>query len=123
MIVRTKYKLYQFILEWVTLGAAVLWLIVALILLHNYCDQENEILKRNLLMMSIIIDALSYLGFTYMSFLPHGNALINNKKYRQAERACQYRRESVLRTCALIAKIVFVCICIFMGVYKYIFQG
>ncbi len=123
MIVRTKYRIYQFVLEWVTLGAAVLWLIAALILLNNYCDQENEILKRNLLMMSIIIDALAYLGFTYMSFLPHDNALIKNKKYKEEDKAYQYKRESVLRTFALIAKLVFVCLCIFMGVYKYIFPN
>ncbi len=121
MIVRTKYRLYQFVMEWVTLGAAVLWIIAALILLNNYCDQENEILKRNLLMMSIIIDVLAYLGFTCISFLPHGNTLINSKKYRQEDKKYQYGRESALRTFALIAKLVLICICVFMGVYKYIF--
>lgn len=123
MIVRTKYKLYQFVLEWITLGAAVLWLIAALILLNYYCDQENEILKRNLLMMSIIIDSLSYFGFTYMSFLPHDNALIKNKRYQQEDKKYQYRRESVLRTFALIAKLVFICLCVFMGVCKYVFSS
>ena len=121
MIVRTKYRLYQFVLQWVTLGAAVLWLVAALILLNNYCDQENEILKRNLLMMSIITDVLAYLGFTYMSFLPHGNGLIKNKRYQQEDKKYQYKRESALRTFALAAKIVSVLICIFMGLYKYIF--
>lgn len=123
MIVRTKYKLYQFILEWVTLGMAVFWLAAAIILLNNYCDQENEILKRNLLMMSIIIDILSYLGFTCMSFLPHDNALIKNNRYRQEDKKYQYRRESALRTFALIAKLVFVCLCVFMGVYRYVFPS
>ncbi len=121
MIVRTKYRLYQFVMEWVTLGAAVLWIIAALILLNNYCDQENEIFKRNLLLMSIIIDVLAYLGFTCISFLPHGNTLINSKKYRQEDKKYQYGRESALRTFALIAKLVLICICVFMGVYKYIF--
>lgn len=123
MIIRTKYKLYQFVLEWVSLGAAVLWLIAALILLNNYCDQENEILKRNLLMMSIIIDSLAYFGFTYMSFLPHGNAIIKNKRYMQEDKKYQYRRESALRTFALITKLVFVCLCVFMGIYKYVFPS
>lgn len=121
MIVRTKYKRYQFILEWITLGAAVLWLIAALILLYNYCDREEEILKRNLLMMSIIVDALSYLGFTYMSFLPHDNALLKTKAYSDGDKKLQYGRESVLRSIALILKLIFICICVFMGIYKYIF--
>lgn len=121
MIVRTKYKRYQFILEWITLGAAVLWLIAALILLYNYCDQENEILKRNLLMMSLIIDVLSYLGLTYISFLPHNNGIIKTKRYQQEDKKYQYRSESILRTVALILKLVFAAICVFMGIYKYIF--
>ncbi len=121
MIVTTKYKRYQFVLEWVTMGAAILWLTAALILLNNYCDTENEIFKRNLLMMSMIVDALSYLGFTVMSFLPHGNSLIKSKKYLQGDKAYQYKKESRLRSFALISKLIFILIAVFMGVYKYIF--
>lgn len=121
MIIRTKYKRYQFILEWVTLGLAVLWITAALILLYNFCDRETEILKRNMLMMSIILQALAYFGFTSMSFLPHGNALIKNKRYEQEEKAYQYRKESGLRTFALIAKLAATAILIFMGLFNYIF--
>lgn len=121
MIKRTKYKRYQFVLEWVTLGLAVLWFAAALILLYNFCDQEVEILKRNMLMMSLILDALAYLGFTGMSLLPHGNALIKNRRYEQGESDYQYKRESGLRTVALILKLVCTAIVIFMGLFKYIF--
>lgn len=121
MIKRTKYKRYQFVLEWVTLGIAVLWFAAALILLYNFCDREVEIFKRNLLMMSLILDVLAYLGFTSMSFLPHGNSLIKNKRYEREERDYQYQRESGLRTFALVAKLVCSAIVIFMGLYKYIF--
>lgn len=121
MIKRTKYKRYQFVLEWVTLGLAVLWFAAALILLYNFCDREVEIFKRNMLMMSLILDALAYLGFTTMSFLPHGNALIKSSRYERGERDYQYKRESRLRTVALILKLVCTAIVIFMGLFKYIF--
>lgn len=121
MIKRTKYKRYQFVLEWVTLGLAVLWFAAALVLLYNFCDREVEIFKRNLLMMSLILDVFAYFGFTVMSFLPHGNSLIKNRRYEQGERDYQYKRESGLRTAALILKLVFTAIAVFMGLYKYIF--
>ena len=121
MIKRTKYKRYQFVLEWITLGSAVLWFAAALILLYNFCDREAEIFKRNLLMMSLITDVFAYFGFTVMSFLPHGNSLIKNHRYEQGESDYQYKRESRLRTVALILKLVFTAIAVFMGLYKYIF--
>lgn len=121
MIVRTKYKRYQFVLEWITLGSAVLWFAAALILLYNFCDREAEILKRNLLMLSLILDVFAYLGFTSVSFLPHGNALIKNKRYEKGERDYQYKRESGLRNAALVLKLIFTVIAVFMGIFKYIF--
>lgn len=121
MIVRTKYKRYQFVLEWITLGTAVLWFAAALVLLYNFCDREVEIFKRNLLMMSLVLDVFAYLGFTSISFLPHGNALIKNERYEKGERDYRYQRESGLRTAALILKLVFTAIAIFMGLFKYIF--
>lgn len=121
MIKRTKYKRWQFVMEWVTLGAAVIWFTAALILLYNFCDTQTEIFKRNLLMMSILVDILSYLGLTTISFLPHGNALIKNKEYERGDKDYQYRKESALRSFALITKPVFILIAVFMGLYKYLF--
>ena len=119
MLTRTKYKRYQFVLEWVTLGMAVAWLIAALILLNFYCDQENEILKRNLLMMSIILDFFAYFGFSSMSVLPADNLIIKTRKYVIGDKIFRYKKESYLRNFALISKIVSILIIAFMGLYKY----
>ncbi|MCM1298939.1 MAG: hypothetical protein NC203_04045 [Firmicutes bacterium] len=120
MIVRTKYKRWQFVLEWVTLGLAIVWIAAAAILVNFYCDRENEILKQNLLLLSIIFQVLAYLGFTHISFLPHGNALIKNEKYDKGSRQYQYQKEARLRSAALIAKIVCTAAAVFMGLIKYI---
>ncbi|MCM1054404.1 MAG: hypothetical protein NC394_02680 [Bacteroides sp.] len=121
MVKRTKYKRCQFVLEWVTLGLAAAWLTAALVLLNYFCDRENEILKRNLLMLSIIFDVLAYFGFSAMSVLPANNSLINTKKYGNGTKEYQYKRESGLRNFALAAKIAAAVIAVFMGLYKYIF--
>lgn len=120
MIIRTKYKRWQFVLEWVTLGLAIAWIVTAAILVNCYCDRENEILKQNLLMMSAILQVLAYLGLTHISFLPHGNILIRCKEYDHGDKGYQYKRESALRSFALIAKIVSTVILIFIGLIKYI---
>ena len=121
MLKRTKYKRGQFVLEWVTLGLFLAWFIAAMILLYNFCDRENEILKRNLLMMSIIFDFFAYFGFSAMSVLPADNALIKTEKYVKGTKEYRYRKESRLRSFALIAKIVSVVLLVFMGLYKYFF--
>ena len=120
MIVRTKYKRWQFVMEWVTLGLYIAWFIAALILLNYFCDQETEILKRNLLMMSFILDVLAYLGFTSMSLLPHNNGLIKTESYVKGTKEYQYKRESRLRSLALIAKAVCILIIAFIGISQYI---
>lgn len=121
MVKRTKYKRYQFVLEWVTFGLAAVWLIAAIILLNYFCDQEHEILKRNLLMMSIILDVLAYFGFSAMSVLPANNSLIKTRKYCNGVKEYQYKQESNLRTFALIAKIAATVIIAFIGLCKYFF--
>lgn len=121
MVKRTKYKRYQFVLEWVTFGLAAVWLIAAIILLNYFCDQENEILKRNLLMMSIILDVLAYFGFSAMSVLPANNSLIKTRKYCNGVKEYQYKQESNLRTFALIAKIAATVVIAFIGLCKYFF--
>lgn len=102
MLKRTKYKRSQFVLEWVTLGLYAAWLVTALILLNNFCDRENEILKRNLLMMSIIFDFFAYFGFSAMSVLPADNALIKTGRYVSGTREYRYKKESRLRNIATI---------------------
>lgn len=121
MIVRTKYKRWQFVLEWVTLGITVLWIIAVAVLVNFFCDRENEILKQNLLLMSGILQVLAYLGFTHMSLLPHGNALIRSEKYEKGSKEFQYQRELKLRSIALIAKLASSAILIFIGLSQYIF--
>ena len=121
MLKRTKYKRSQFVLEWVTLGLFIAWFVTALILLHYFCDQENEILKRNLLMMSIIFDFFAYFGFSAMSVLPADNGLIKTGKYVKGTKEYRYKKESLLRSFALTAKIVSTVLVAFMGLYKYIF--
>ncbi len=121
MLKRTKYKRSQFVLEWVTLGLAIAWLVAALILLNNFCARENEILKRNLLMISIILDFFAYFGFSSMSVLPADNMIIKTGKYSSGEKEYRYKKESDLRSFALIAKIVSVVIIAFIGLYKYFF--
>jgi len=121
MLKRTKYKRSQFVLEWVTLGLFIAWFVAALILLNNFCDRENEILKRNLLMMSIIFDFFAYFGFSAMSVLPADNALIKTRRYMSGTKEYRYRKESGLRSIALILKLVSVVLVAFMGLYKYIF--
>lgn len=121
MIVRTKYKRWQFVLEWVTLGLYIAWFIAGLILLSWFCDQEEEILKRNLLMMTFILDPLAYLGFTSMSLLPHNNGLIKNGDYVRGTKEYQYKKENLLRSFALIAKLICIVIIVFIGIAKYIF--
>lgn len=121
MLKRTKYRRSQFVLEWVTLGLFIAWLAAALILLNNFCDRENEILKRNLLMMSIIFDFFAYFGFSAMSVLPADNALIKTGKYIGGTKEYRYKKESRLRSIALILKIISIVLVVFMGLYKYIF--
>ena len=121
MIQRTRYKRWQFVLEWVTLGLYAAWFIAGLILLKYFCDPEEEILKRNLLLMSFILEVLAYLGLTFMSFLPHNNGLIKNGDYVRGTKEYQYKKESLLRSFALIAKIVCIAIIVFIGIAKYIF--
>ena len=120
MIIRTKYKRWQFVLEWVTMGLAIAWVVTAIILVNYYCDRESEILKQNLLLISAVLQVLAYLGLTHISFLPHGNALIRSKQYDKEDKQYQYKRESVLRSFALIAKIVSTVIFAFMGLITYI---
>lgn len=121
MLKRTKYRRSQFVLEWVALGLFIAWLTAALILLNNFCDHENEIVKRNLLMMSIIFDFFAYFGFSAMSVLPADNALIKTGKYINGTKEYRYKKESRLRSTALILKIVSIVLVAFMGLYKYIF--
>lgn len=121
MLKRTKYKRSQFVLEWVTLGLFIAWFVAAMILLYNFCDRENEILKRNLLMMSIIFDFFAYFGFSSMSVLPADNALIKTGKYVGGTKEYRYNKESRLRSLALGAKIVSSVLVAFMGLYKYFF--
>lgn len=121
MLKRTKYKRYQFVLEWVTLGLAVAWLVAALILLNYFCDRENEILKRNLLMISIVLDFFAYFGFSAMSVLPADNMIIKTGKYASGDKFYRHKKESRLRSFALVAKIVSVVLIAFMGLYKYFF--
>lgn len=119
MIKRTKYKRYQFVLEWVTLGLAAAWLTAALVLLNYFCDREHEILKRNLLMISMVLDFFAYFGFSAMSVLPANNSLIKTSKYSNGVKEYQYKKESGLRTFALIAKLVSTVIIAFIGLCTY----
>ena len=121
MIQRTKYKRWQFVMEWVTLGLYIVWFIAGLILLNCFCDQEQEILKRNLLLISFVLDVLAFFGFTSISFLPHNNALIKTQRYNKGTREYRYKKESRLRTLALFAKIICILLIAFIGVAKYIF--
>ncbi len=121
MIVRTKYKRWQFVMEWVTMGLSIAWVIAVAVLVNFFCDRENEILKQNLLLISAILQVLAYLGLTYMSFLPHGNALIGSEKYHKGSKDFQYKKESGLRTFALIAKLVCTAIFALIGLSQYIF--
>lgn len=121
MLKRTKYKRGQFVLEWVTLGLFIAWLVTALILLNNFCDRETEILKRNLLMMSIIFDFFAYFGFSAMSVLPADNGLIKTGRYIKGTKEYRYSKESRLRSIALILKLISSVLVAFMGLYKYIF--
>lgn len=108
-------------LEWVTMGLSVAWVIAAEVLVNFFCDRENEILKHNLLLFSAILQVLAYLGLTNMSFLPHGNALIANDKYQKGSKEFQNKKESNLRTFALIAKLVCTAIFALIGLSQYIF--
>lgn len=108
-------------LEWITLGIAASWIIAVAILVNCFCDRENEILKQNLLLISGILQVLAYLGFTHMSFLPHGNALIRSEKYEKGSKEFRYQKESKLRSFALMAKITVSAILIFIGLSQYIF--
>lgn len=72
-------------------------------------------------MVSIILDFFAYFGFSVMSVLPADNMLIKTGKYVGAEKDYRYKKESGLRSFALIAKIVSVVIIAFMGLYKYFF--
>ena len=121
MIVRTRYKRWQFVMEWVTLGLYTAWFIAGLILLNYFCDQDEEILKRNLLLMSFVLDILGYLGLTSISLLPHNNALIKTEGYTKGTKEYQYKRESGLRSAAIIAKLIFILIITFIGISQYIF--
>ncbi len=121
MIVRTKYKRWQFVMEWVTLGLYVAWFVAGLILLNFFCDYQHEIFKRNLLLISFLMDAMGYLGFTYISFLPHNNGLIKTERYIKGTKEFQYRRESALRSAALIGKTAFILLTAFVGLSQYIF--
>ena len=121
MIVRTKYKRWQFVMEWVTLGLYIAWFVAGLILLNFFCDYEHEILKRNLLLISFVLDILAYLGFTHMSLLPHNNSLIKTQKYQKGTAEYQYLKESRLRSAALIAKTACILVIAFVGVSQYIF--
>ena len=121
MIVRTRYKRWQFVMEWVTLGLYIAWFIAGLILLNYFCDQEVEILKRNLLLISFVLDVLGYLGFTSISLLPHNNGLIKNGSYVKGTKEYQYKKESGLRSFAIIAKTAFILLITFIGISQYIF--
>ena len=121
MIQRTRYKRWQFVLEWVTLGLYLAWFIAGLILLNWFCDPEEEILKRNLLLITFILDPLAYLGFSSMSILPHNNGLIKTGEYVRGTKEYQYKKESLLRSFALIAKIICIMIIVFIGISQYIF--
>lgn len=121
MIQRTKYKRWQFVMEWATLGLYIAWFVIGLILLNYFCDQEQEILKRNLLLISFVLDVLAFLGFTSISLLPHNNALIKTEKYAKGTHEYQYKKESRLRTLALFAKLLCILIITFIGISTYIF--
>ena len=121
MIVRTRYKRWQFVMEWVTLGLYIAWFIAGLILLKYFCDQEEEILKRNLLLISFVLDILAFLGFTSMSLLPHNNALIKTESYVKGTKEYQYKRESSLRSIAIFAKTACILLIAFIGISQYIF--
>ena len=121
MIQRTRYKRRQFVMEWVTLGLYAAWFIAGLILLNCFCDQETEILKRNLLLISFVLDVLAFLGFTSISLLPHNNALIRTEKYTKGTREYQYKKESRLRSIAITAKIACILVITFIGISQYIF--
>lgn len=121
MIQRTRYKRWQFVMEWVTLGLYIAWFAAGLILLNYFCDQEHEILKRNLLLISFVLDVLAFFGLTSISLLPHNNALIKTEKYAKGTYEYQYKKESRLRTIAIIAKIICIIIITFVGISKYIF--
>lgn len=119
MVRRTKYKRYQFVLEWVTLGIAALWIIAALVLLNWFCDQETEVFKRNMLLISIVVDIFAYVGFSSMSVLPAGNSLLKTRKYNEGTRQYQSKKESILRDFGLISKIVFTVISAALGLFNY----
>ena len=121
MVQRTKYKRWQFVMEWVTLGLYAAWFIAGLILLNWFCDQEAEILKRNLLLMSFVLDVLGYLGLTSISLLPHNNALIKTEAYTKGTKEYRHKKESGIRSIALIAKIIVILIITFIGISQYIF--
>lgn len=123
MLKRTKYKLWQFILEWVSLGLAAAWLTAGIILLNNFCDADTEIFKRNMLMLSFLADIFVYIGFTFVTFLPHGNGLIKTENYLKGVPAYQYKKESALRSVFLILKIIFILLSAFMGLAGYIFPA
>lgn len=120
MIVRTRYKRWQFVMEWVTLGLYAAWFIAGLILLNYFCDQEVEILKRNLLLMSFVFDILGYLGLTSISLLPHNNGLIKNSAYVKGTKEYQHKKESRLRSIAIIAKVIVILVITFIGISQYI---
>ncbi len=56
-----------------------------------------------------------------MSVLPADNMIIKTGKYSSGEKEYRYKKESDLRSFALIAKIVSVVIIAFIGLYKYFF--
>lgn len=121
MIVRTKYKRWQFVMEWVTFGLYAAWFIAGLILLNWFCDRETEILKRNLLLMSFVLDILAFLGLSSMSLLPHNNGLIKSSAYVKGTKEYQYKKESGLRSIAIIAKVIVILVIAFIGISQYIF--
>ena len=121
MIQRTRYKRWQFVMEWVTLGLYIAWFIAGLILLNYFCDQEEEILKRNLLLISFVLDVFAFLGLTSISLIPHNNGLIKNSGYTKGTKEYQYKKESRLRSIAIIAKVICILIITFIGISQYIF--
>ena len=118
MLVTTKYKRWQFVLELVALGLAVCWFVAAIVLYNNFAPEE-QVQKRNMLLYSMIFTALIYLGFTFITLLPSGNALIRSKKYIEGSESYRYRRESTLRNIFQFVKLVGLLLCILLGTFSY----
>ena len=121
MIVRTRYKRWQFVMEWVTVGLYIAWFVAGLILLNYFCDREQEILRRNLLLISFVLDVFAFLGLTSISLLPHNNALIRTEAYTKGTYEYQHKKESRLRSIAIFAKVLCILIITFIGISTYIF--